>query len=163
MYGWGLICDLIFDLFWRMSHAHMKRICILTFSDGMLSSVHLVQCVIQSYCFLVDFLTRLFIHWCEWGVKLFYYSGVIINSFLNIYYYFIYFSSSMLGPLIFIIVRSSCLSVPFVMILFPSLSFVAVFVLRCSLSLISIAPLAFFCYPFAWYFSILSFLICRCL
>ena len=63
---------------------------------------------------------------------------------------FIYYGALILGAYIFIIFRYSYWIVPFMIIYCHSLSFIAVFVLKSSLSDISIATPAFFWHPFAW-------------
>ena len=69
--------------------------------------IHLLQCVIQSHCFLVDFLLRWSVHCCKWVVKFPYYCCVIINEFLYICYCFIYLDAPKLRAWIFTIARSS--------------------------------------------------------
>jgi len=72
---WDLLCVLTCNLFCRICHARLKGMCILLFGDRMFWIFLLglsVQCVIQNYFFLVDFLSGWSIHWYKWDVKVLY-------------------------------------------------------------------------------------------
>ena len=76
--------------------------------------VFLVQCVIQSSCFLVDLLLRWSVYCFEWDVII---SSIIVllsMSFFNfVINFFIHLAAPKLGPEIFTIDRSSCWIDPF--------------------------------------------------
>src|SRR3712207_1307996 len=61
-----------------------------------------------------------------------------------------YFGAPVLGPFIFISVMSSWWNVPFIIIYCPSLSLIAFFIMKSTLSDVSMATPAFFCLPLAW-------------
>ena len=54
---WGLFCNLVCDLSWRMLHVHFKRICILLFLNVMFCNSHL-----NATC-LLCYLRPLFPYW----------------------------------------------------------------------------------------------------
>ena len=100
---WGLFCDPVCDLFWRIFHAHSRRLCILLLLDERLWIIYLlspsVQCIIQDHCFLIDFLPRLSVHWSKWSIKVTYnYSIISINLLMFVINWFIYLAASFWGP-----------------------------------------------------------------
>ena len=41
---WNFFCDLTCDLYWRMFHVHLRRLCILLLLGGMFVSIKFIWC-----------------------------------------------------------------------------------------------------------------------
>ena len=68
---WGSFCDLVYDLFLKMFHVHLRKMCILLLLGGMfcrylLSPSDLIYCPVS----LLPYLFSVWlIYWCEWCIK----------------------------------------------------------------------------------------------
>lgn len=93
----GLVSWLLCDLSWRIFNVQFW----MEYSIYIyIYKVHLVWCVIYSWCFPIDFSSDWFFHWCKQMLK----STLLllsISPFTSVNIFFIYFGASMMGTYIY--------------------------------------------------------------
>ena len=70
--------------------------------------IQLMQCVILSLCFLINFLFEWSVHWCEWDVKVsFYYCVTVISLFMSVSVCLVNWGTPMVAENIFTVLSYS--------------------------------------------------------
>ena len=149
-----VLCPIMWSIFEKKFHVHLKRMCILLLWDEklyiyQLSPFHLGHCSMPHI--LVDILFGRSVHFWQWGVKIPYYNCVAVNIFLEVLQDFLYVFECSYAECIyiyyaFVFLVDSSLSI----MKWPFGSLFMALLLKSILSDMSIATPAFYSCPFAW-------------